>query len=714
MRQQISDLFQVFLSERDRWLLWSPVALAFGIGGYFLCPIEPSLWVGPSAMLVFIALLSGLTYFGKRHVWGYAYVFCIIFTLVSLGFSAGQIRTASVKAPVLGETLYSTKFSGLVLQTEHYPEGERLTLGHLRLQHLENHLTPYRIRLRLRGDQPHIEPGDWVSGRARIVPPGPPAFPGGFDFQRHAFFQQIGGFGFAFGKVTLAATAKEADTEGLGVFIARARDRISTRIISALEAPRGGIAAALMTGERQAVDPHILEDLRNAGLAHLLAISGLHIGLIAGIVFAGLRSLLVLVPGLALRYPIKKWAAVGALFGAFSYALVSGATLPTQRAFLMASIALLAVLLDRRGISLRAVAFAAFVVLLFQPESLLGPSFQMSFAAVIALVAGYEWWFAFRLKRLQTQAAQGDKGMFHKVFRYVTGVGATTVIASAATAPFALYHFHQFAEYSLFANLIAVPVTALWVMPWAVIGFVALPFGLENWALIPMGWGIEGVIQIAHTVANWPGAVTRLPAISVWSIVAISLFGIWLAVWRHRWRFLAIPGMAMAITSFVLGTTPDILVDGQARFYGVKMPGGHYAFSNLTTAKRDRTLWQRYLGEETPLLISNIIAATAEDGATRCDLSGCRHTIANQTVAISTSESALLEDCWSSDIVIALVPIRLYCPAKTRIDWFDLWRNGSHALTFKSGRVEVATSEQARGRRPWVQGKATAAGRITP
>jgi competence protein ComEC len=285
------------------------------------------------------------------------------------------------------------------------------------------------------------------------------------------------------------------------------------------------MAAALITGERRAIPEPVIDAMRDPGLAHLLAISGLHIGLVAGLLFGLVRAVGALVPALVLNHPVKKWAAAVALVGAFAYALVAGATLPTQRAFLMLSIALLGSLLDRRGITLRSVAWAALAVLAFQPEALLSASFQMSFAAVAALVAVYEGYAARRLIA-GTGGERGERSLFTRLLFYAGGVALTTLVAGLATGPFAVYHFNRIADYSLVANLLAVPLTALWIMPWAIAGMAALPFGLETWALKPMGLGIELVVRIAETVAGWSGAVTLVPAMPTAGLAAVALGGL--------------------------------------------------------------------------------------------------------------------------------------------------------------------------------------------
>jgi len=292
--------------------------------------------------------------------------------------------------------------------------------------------------------------------RAVVTPPPAPAAPGAFDFQRYAFFKRIGGVGFALGPAEIIG---RTEAPGLAVRIDHLRQRLATRIRSQLGGTTGAVAAALMTGDRGAIPETVMTSIRDAGLAHLLAISGLHIGLVAGVVFVSIRAGLALLPAVALRFPIKKWLAAVALLAAFAFALIAGATVPTQRAFLMIGLVLLAVLLDRRALTMRPVAWAAVVILTLQPESLLSAGFQMSFAAVTALVAAYE---ALReAPFLRPASTLGGRAA-----RYLVGVALSTLIAGAATAPFAVFHFNRFADYGLAANMLAVPITALWIMPW--------------------------------------------------------------------------------------------------------------------------------------------------------------------------------------------------------------------------------------------------------
>ena len=284
-----------------------------------------------------------------------------------------------------------------------------------------------------------------------------------------------------------------------------------------LDGDTGAVAAALIMGQRGSISEETLTAMRDAGLAHLLAISGLHMGLVAGLLFFTVRGSLALVAPLTLQRPIKKWAALAALVGVFGYLLLAGAPVPTQRAFVMTGLVLVGVMLDRTAISLRLVAWAAAVVLLLRPESIVGASFQMSFAAVLALVAFYE------VAGAKMRVWFGGAGTLRRLALYVAGVGFTTLIAGLATLPFAIHQFNRVAVFGMAANLVAVPLTGLWIMPWAVLALVLMPVGLEAAALVPMGWGVDGMLAVAQTVAAWPGAAISVRAMPMAGLAAIVL-----------------------------------------------------------------------------------------------------------------------------------------------------------------------------------------------
>jgi competence protein ComEC len=455
-----------------------------------------------------------------------------------------------------------------------------------------------------------------------------------------------------------------------------------------------------MTGAQAPIPAADIEAMRIVGLAHLLSVSGLHIGLVTGFLFVTVRAGLALIPRIALRHPIKKWAALIAFMGAFAYLFLTGESVPTQRSFLMAGFVLFAVLIDRTALSMRLVAWAAVIVLLLQPEAMLGPSFQLSFAAVVALIAAYEasrnWWVARRERA----------GFVGRASGYLMGIALTTLVAEVATAAYALYHFNQLAAYGLVANMVAVPLTALWIMPWAVIAYLLMPFGLEALALLPMGWGIEVLLWIARSIAQWPGAANYLPSISMAGVLAVTLGGLWLAIWRSRWRLWGgIPALA-GLATMALSDPPEIVVSGDGRLVAVAAADGEYVFSDPRINQFEAEIWMRRAAQEQRLIWPT--DGYGADGRLLCDAIGCFYRVDGWTIAIAWRAEALAEDCAVSDLVISLEPAQDLCRGPTLvIDRFDLWRNGSYAIWLEEGEILVQSVNEMRGDRPWVARRGT-------
>ncbi|MCH7929161.1 MAG: ComEC/Rec2 family competence protein [Proteobacteria bacterium] len=672
------------VAERERWPLWIPVCMGGGIALYFALPAEPAAWLGGFAVAAALAAAAG---FRRRPAW---LAVSLALLAASSGFAGAQLRAHSVAAPVLTTKLRPAVVTGRVVANEVRVNDHRLVLDRVRIEGLDAPATPERVRVSVRGQTGSVVPGQWVRLRAALSPPPGPAAPGAFDFARRAYFEGLGAVGFAFPPLHVVAPPDgEAGTDWAAA-LGRFRHAVTARLRAGLEGQTGAVAAALLTGERGAIPKPVLAAMRDAGLAHLLAISGLHVGLVAATLFFAVRALLALCESVALRYPIKKWAACAALAGTAFYLLLSGATIPTQRAFLMGALVLGGILLDRTGVSMRSVAWAATVVLLLHPESLLGPSFQMSFAAVIALVAFYEAW---RDRRASWSALDAAP---RRVLLYLVGVALMTLIASSATAPFVLYHFNRVAAYGLAANMLAVPITALWIMPWGIAALIVMPFGLEAFALAPMGWGIDAVIAVASTVSAWPGAVRLFPVMPMAGLALAAAGGLWLCLWRRRWRWLGVLPFVAGLLSPAFGDTPDVLVDGDAKLFAVRTADGALALSSRRTNRFGAGIWLRRNGQAAP-------AEWSENSDwLRCDAVGCVYRAGGRVVALVRDGRALAEDCRVADIVVSMVPVRRRCPsAEVTIDRFDLWRNGAHALYLDAGRVRVESVGDDRGARLW-------------
>ena len=371
-------------AERGRWMLWLPVAMGLGIAVYFELPSEPALWVGPAVGAGAVAA----AFFAPSGSFARALAIGLVAAAIGLGLVAW--RTASLAAPTLSRPLFSLNVEGRVADIQRLPDSVRVVLEAVRLKGNgvpPAEMMPFRVRVTLTKGAPPLTIGDRLLVLANLSPPAGPAAPGAFDFQRVAWYQQLGAVGYALAPAAIIERGKPA---GFVRTLDALRADMAERILKILPGPAGGVVASLLVGEQTAVNKDVAQAMRDSGLAHILSISGLHIVFVVGLVMAIVRYGIALIPPLALRIDAKKVAAVLALAAALFYTALAGAPVPAQRACAMAGFALLAILLDRTALSLRLVAWSAIIVLAAAPESLTGASFQMSFAAVVALIAGWE------------------------------------------------------------------------------------------------------------------------------------------------------------------------------------------------------------------------------------------------------------------------------------------------------------------------------------
>lgn len=678
-------------AERDRWALWLPVAIGLGVGLYFLLPMEPPTWIGGVVALLAVASIV----IARRRL--VLLMVAIAVAAVAIGFTAAQVRTSMVATPLLGDEIGPVIVVGTVVAIEALPAGQRIVLDDLTIEDLPQEETPDRVRIRISKRDVALVPGQRIELLAELGPTSPPVIPGGFDFQRAAFFRGIGAQGFAYGgpRPEFVDEGGAAEVSRFRNLIETTRQNIVVRIRTVLPEASGGIAVAFMTGTQTSIPQPDIDAMRTVGLAHLLSVSGLHIGLVTGFLFMLVRAGLALIPSIALRHPIKKWAAIVALLGALAYLYLTGESVPTQRSFLMTALVLFAVMIDRTALSMRMIAWAATIVLILQPEAMLGPSFQLSFAAVAALIASYEatrnWWASRR----------ENSGIAGRVMTYLGAVAATTLVAEISTAPYALYHFNQLAPYGLVANMLAVPLTALWIMPWVVVAYLLMPFGLEALALIPMAWGIDLLLWVAREIAQWPGAVNYLPGISFGGMIAVTAGGLWLAIWRGAWRYWGVLPIVGGFLTMLFPDPPQILVSGDAKLVAVAAADGSYVFSDARASTFEADIWMRRAGQEQRETWPS--DGPGVDGRLLCDTLGCLYRIDAQVAAIAWRAEALPEDCAVADVVISLEPAGARCRGPTVvIDRFDLWRDGGHAVWMDGERIEVRSVGEERGDRPWV------------
>ncbi|MGE0422171.1 MAG: ComEC/Rec2 family competence protein [Reyranellaceae bacterium] len=678
-------------AERERWALWTPVALGLGIAIYFELPSEPPLWLAVAATSI------GLLLCAARSVAPTLLVVGVTLAAGGLGFGAAIWRTQSVAAPVLART-YSGAVEGRVVEIGMLPGGRRVVLDQVTLRGVKPGATPARVRLSVRRSAFPYVTGDRITLPAVLRPPAGPALPGAFDFQRFAWYQQLGGVGYAIGAPSLIRRGRPA---GFIMRIDELRRGLTERITTALPGDAGAFAAAILTGDQNGLSKEAMQALRDSGLAHILSISGLHLAFAAGLMMGLVRYGLALMPGVALRYPVKKIAAVAALLGSAFYLALAGAPVPAQRAFGMLAIVLIGVLTDRTALTLRLVCWAAAVILVIQPESLTGASFQLSFAAVVALIAAWETARQWRARR-HAQGVDRTDGMRRRVGRYAADSVLTTLVASLATSGFAIYHFNRLSLVGVVANLLAVPLCGVWVMPWGLAAMLLAPLGLEWLALAPMGIGIDWTLDIARWAASLPGAASLAPAMPGASLWLLTLGGLWLCFWRGPWRCLGLLGVALAFAVIPLQRMPDLMISEDARALAIRSARGLVLYSTRGARIPGET-WTRRAGESGVERWPD--GGASADGSLRCNDGLCELRRGGTQVRLVMRPDALPRACAGDTPVVSVVPLRNQCrDAAWTIDRFDLWRHGAHAvwLADKGSTARIETTRTARGDRPWV------------
>lgn len=666
-------------------------SFAGGAGLYMSLASEPGRWPAIAGLLA-MALASVLAWRFERLRWPALWLFA-----AGVGFVWCMVHTDLAASPRL-EREMAGEVTGIATWVEAAENRPRIVLRDVTFRARRAVQALDRVRLRIAGgDRPIV--GDRVKVRAILRPPPRPAAPGGYDFQRAAYFKHIGAVGFAIGKLEATQAIQGG---GPAQWIAHVRAGFRDQVYQALsDRPNiAGIIAALTVGDRSGVTEADSAALRASGLAHLLAISGLHLGLAAGVIFFAIRLLLALPHGAALRFPIHKIAAIGAILAAAGYLAMSGTAPPAQRAFVMATAGMVAVLTDRLRSGLWFVAWAAVIVIAVSPDVVVGPSFQLSFAAVIAIVAAYDAAIARRRREEFVRLPGG--GIIRSVGVYMLGIGFASLIATCATAPLALAHFQQAPAYGVVANLAAMPLMAFLIMPAGIAAALFSLIGLGEWPFELMALGVELVLAAAYMVQGWEGGLIRTPASPGWVVAAFMGGGVLICALRGRVRWVGAPAVLAALIGLATVTPPDILVDERGRIAAVRT-GDTLYFTSLRRGKFEQKVWTRFLG------ISEISALyKSEPEIARCDGAGCVIIGDAATVAISMAPHGLVEDCQRADFIIALYRASaaqaVGCAASLLIiDASALEQNGAHAVWIKDGKIKIRSVADAQGDRLWAR-----------
>jgi competence protein ComEC len=669
-------------------LPWLAVAFGFGIVLYFTAEHEPAWWAGTGLAIASVAGAVAL----RRHL--AAFVAALLIFAAAAGFAVATIKTAVIAHPVLRAYASSVTVAGFVELREESQHTDRFVLRIDRIAGARIDDPPQRVRLSVkRGLAPPA--GAFVEAKALLDPPLQPLEPGSYDFARDLYFQGIGASGFVRGPVKIVTAPPSqgllARTDAL---VQRLRDTIDARIRAVLPGDEGSIAAMLINGRRDAIDQHLYDSMFVSGIGHVLSISGYHMAVVAGAIFFIIRAVLALIPGLAERAPIKKWAALAALAVTGFYLLLSGNQVATQRSFIMIAVVLAGVLFDRPTVTMRTLTVAALIVLVFAPQAVVHPSFQMSFAATLALIAGYERG-AVKLHG-RADSSFGARAALWGVNEIIALIFAS-LLAGLATTPYAAYHFHRMAPYGVLANLLAMPVVSAWVMPMGILGILAMPFGFDApcWRL--MGYGIEWMDTVALWVASLPGAFGRVTAFGTGPLLVLTAALLIIGLLKTPLRWGGFILAAAAILWALSVPAPDVLIGNDGRSFAVRGADGRLAVHHAggdTFAIRE---WLAADGDGRDINDRGLAQGIA------CDPFGCTGRLADGArIAYALTPDAFADDCREAVLVIAARAAPPPGCAATVIDR-DMWRaRGALALHRTASGFVIDAVRGGDVERPWL------------
>lgn len=675
--------------EREHVPLWLPVGLGSGIAAWFVLP-DPMAWAAFCCVALAVALGGAFLPEGgriRRIVIGAGLLACAGCLIVwGKAMIAG---TPPIARPAFVE------ITAKVQSVEPLPAQE---MTRLILRPVARDDLPAKIRINVvnKDWREGIAAGATIRFRARLMPPAPPAVPGAYDFAQKAYFQGIGATGRAVPPITVV---QAADTS-----LPPVRQRLSSHIQAQMAGGAGAIAATLATGDRGAISEADADAMRRSGLAHLLSISGLHVTAFIGAVIFLIFRLLALSRRAALRWPLMLIAALGGAGAGIAYTLMTGADVPTVRSCVSALLVLGGLALGREALTLRLIAAGAVFVLLLWPESLVGPSFQMSFAAVVSIVALAEH------PRFRALTHGRDEAWPLRLARGVLVLFLTGIAVEIVLAPIALFHFHQAGMLGSLANLVAIPLTTFIVMPFEALALlmdgIGRAFGIGLGA--PAWWVVEHSLRlllfVAHAVAAQPYAVALLPTFGAGAFALVIAGGLWCLLWRTRARWLGTVTIAAGLLLMLSARPPDVLVTGDGRHVAIRTAAGDMALLREKAGDYVRDTLSESAGYDRELL-----AMTALRQA-RCSEDLCAVTVThgNRAWRVLTTRSqnmvdvpVLAKECAAADIVISERWLPRTClPRWLKIDKAMLRRTGGVAIDLKNGSVRAVRAPG--DAHPWI------------
>lgn len=661
-----NNIINNLLDEYHHLNLWYFVSFIFGIVIYLSLDYEPSVRY---ISLVFISSIATL-YFRKYGVIGAFFSGIIIFFV--LGIVVAKYRTLSIDSKSIDHS-FSAKIEGKISLIKPVTNGDQITLSDVFLYDKKKEKHPFKSSVRLNVGDEYLNDfmvGDKISLFAFLTPPHPSLLPGGYNFELYNFFSSIGAIGYA---MTKPEIIYKKEISSLDSYIHKIRRIIYARLINSLGSDNGNFAAAILLGEGKALDKNIMQNMRYAGISHILCVSGLHLSLVAMLFYISSRFLLNSSDFIAFRCNVKVIASFISLIGSFLYLMLSGMQIAATRAFIMTAVFILSIIIGRTPYPLRSIAIASIIILVINPEYIMHPSFQLSFIAVLSLISGFEFYMKHKWM------LGYSNGILAQIKIYLFANIYSSLLAGFATMPIVVYHFYIASNYGALSNLLAVPVMSFLMMPLAILSVILMPFNLDYYVLKILGYFISIIIKSADFIASLPGSIWYFGYISHISIV-IYMFGFfWLILWQKAWRHLGWIMIAISIISMFLSKKPDIIFDPYHNNLGIQNKDGKLEIHSNNMSGFIKKYWSNWFGQKEIIIHKYDITETN------------KQIITNNGSKINICFKSL--DC-DADIIIN-PKNNQKCDAKFSITRSDLRNNGTILLFCSKNNECIISSHNA-------------------
>lgn len=652
-------------NEKYNLMLWAPIFQCIGILTYFSLSFEPnymSIFLLLSPILILIVVLY------RKYA-----MLSIALIAVLVGFTASKLRTDSVNTSILSKERYVKDIVATVKDINDRGSYKQFLL--YEIKNTKFKLDNVRISVRTKVEK-GIKIGNQVKLSAKLFPPKIAPSEYAYDFARIAYYQKISATGFATSKIVLY---KKAEARKFQEYIESFRQYIYENLQQNTKKPHADIISALLIGKKDGIDQKTMNAIRDSGIAHLFAISGLHLSFIAGLFFIVFRNLFAISETLTLKYNTKKISAFLTILPTTFYLLITGMQISAQRAYIMVILVLIAIMIERKYRGLIAIAVAASVILIVEPEAILKPGFQMSFSAVLALVASYQ--------------INANKLFKIKIIKYFVSIMISSVIASLATVPYTIYNFNYFSISGIITNLIAIPIVTLIIIPLGIIYVLLIPLGIE-WIIMPLiERPIDSVLYITNAIASLQYLVIPIRTLPASSIIIITLGLLWLCLWERNWRFFGIFFIVLGIFSSAMYRTPDILVSAD----NLAVKEDDNLLYSLTRKNRNFVVktWAKQNGQNQ---ILNHIKYNNSNKRLSCSDYDCVYNKGKNKSALLAYKEDIVESCKNVDLVIQLSKFNYpACNTKT-IKYADLEAYGTHSVWLTDSGIKVS---KVRSNRPW-------------